>query len=102
MEFRVTDKLSEGVRRQASTQFTFFDGLRFPEDDLMCVPHRSMMRDNRYFEKSLEFHASRSVTGYFASIKTGTQGKNLVGASAKWLVRGFWGGLVVGIDTFTG
>lgn len=68
----------------------------------MCVPHCSMMRDNRYFEKSLEFHAFRSVTGSFASIKTGTQGKNLVGASAKWLVRGFWGDLVVGIDAFTG
>ena len=60
-QFPLANTFVAGVHRQASRPFAFSDGLRISKGDWVCVPHRSMMRDDRYFDNALEFDAFRSV-----------------------------------------
>jgi hypothetical protein len=70
----------DGVRRQALTPFTFSDGLQIPIGDWMCVPHRSMTRDDRYFQDPLDFDGLHFIKSCKPS--------KLTDASEEWLV---WG-----------
>ncbi|KAF2679172.1 cytochrome P450 [Lentithecium fluviatile CBS 122367] len=74
---------STGVRRQALNSFTFRDGLRINRGDWICVPHRSMMRDNSNFIDALTFDG-------FRFLKNGRSARDshMVDASDKWLI---WG-----------
>jgi cytochrome P450 len=72
------------VRRQALQAFTFHDGLRINAGDWVCVPHRSMMRDNDHFADALTFDGRRFLE------KTGSSARTtyMTDCSPKWLV---WG-----------
>lgn len=50
-----------GVRRQALKQFTFSDGLQIRPGEWVCVPHRSLMRDENNFLDALSFNGFRFV-----------------------------------------
>ncbi|KAK8851035.1 cytochrome P450 [Apiospora arundinis] len=79
-----------GIRRKALEPFTFSDGLSVARGEWVCVPHRSMMRDSRFFPNALEFQPFRF---YQPPKKDGGQvfpnrGSFLTDASDSWLV---WG-----------
>ena len=50
-----------GVRRQALKQFTFSDGLEIRRGEWVCVPHRSLMRDENNYPDALRFDGFRFV-----------------------------------------
>ena len=81
-------KYPAGVRRQALTPFTFSDGLHVSPGDWVCVPHRSMMRDSRYFDRPLDFDGSRFFKEASPGLTTGAQQSKLTDVTDKWLV---WG-----------
>ncbi|KAK8107789.1 cytochrome P450 [Apiospora kogelbergensis] len=81
--------LDTGIRRKALEPFTFSDGLSVARGEWVCVPHRSMMRDSRFFPDALEFQPFR----FYQPPKEGGQvfpdrGSFLTDASDSWLV---WG-----------
>ncbi|KAI4210937.1 MAG: hypothetical protein LQ351_006256 [Letrouitia transgressa] len=78
---------STSVRRQALKPFVFTDGLRISAGDWVCIPHRSMMRDNKFVDNALEFDAFRSVNSLLRDCNT-SQRTKLVDTSEDWLV---WG-----------
>lgn len=80
----LTDGCVAGVRRQALRPFTFRDGHSISRGDWVCVPHRSMMRDNDYFADALTFDGARFVRG------TGRSGREsyMADASGQWMI---WG-----------
>ncbi|KAI9707821.1 MAG: hypothetical protein M1820_004426 [Bogoriella megaspora] len=79
---------STGIRRQALQQFTFSDGLKVHKGDWVCVPHRSMMRDDAYFSNALHFNGFRFVQrseqkeNFSANASDGRS--QLVGAEYVW------------------
>jgi cytochrome P450 len=48
-----------GVRRQALKHFTFSDGLEIRRGEWVCVPHRSLMRDENNYPDALRFNGFR-------------------------------------------
>lgn len=85
---RVSAFESTGVRREALTPFTFSDGLKVSTGDWICVPHRSMMRDSRFFSAPLEFNAFRFFSNTVVGGASPCKPSRLVDASDQWLV---WG-----------
>lgn len=77
---------STGVRRQALEDFTFSDGLRIPQGSWVCVPHRAMMRDERYFQQADRFDGRRFLKN-FAS-KEEEEAARLSTRTDSWMV---WG-----------
>ncbi|KAK6860581.1 hypothetical protein PG995_004217 [Apiospora arundinis] len=80
-----------GIRRKALEPFTFSDGLSVARGEWVCVPHRSMMRDSRFFPNALEFQPFR----FYQPPKEDGGGRGfpdrgsfLTDASDSWLV---WG-----------
>lgn len=57
----LTDDCLAGVRRQALKQFTFSDGLQIRQGEWVCVPHRSLMRDENIVPDALCFNGFRYV-----------------------------------------
>ncbi|KAM5452555.1 hypothetical protein MaudCBS49596_003373 [Microsporum audouinii] len=72
---------STGIRRQALQPFTFSDGLHIRKGEWVCVPHRSMMRDEKYFTNAMQFDRLRFLN-------EGRHRHGLTAASRDWLV---WG-----------
>ncbi|KAM5476753.1 hypothetical protein MauCBS54593_000023 [Microsporum audouinii] len=72
---------STGIRRQALQPFTFSDGLHIRKGEWVCVPHRSMMRDEKYFTNAMQFDRLRFLN-------EGRHHHGLTAASRDWLV---WG-----------
>ena len=73
-----------GVRRQALRRFTFRDGLCISRGDWVCVPHRSMMRDDANFVDALTFDGPRFLKDSGRSARD----TYMTDASDKWLI---WG-----------
>ncbi|KAL8746542.1 MAG: hypothetical protein Q9190_001460 [Brigantiaea leucoxantha] len=84
---RLSASESTGIRRQALKPFVFTDGLRISAGDWVCIPHRCMMRDNKFVENASEFDAFRSMNVSLRNCSSSRPTK-LVDASKDWLV---WG-----------
>ncbi|KAF2178175.1 cytochrome P450 [Zopfia rhizophila CBS 207.26] len=75
---------STGVRRQALQTFTPSDGLRINRGEWVCIPHRSMMRDDSNFADALTFDGFRFLKDSGRS----SRDSYTADASDKWLI---WG-----------
>ncbi|ERF69700.1 hypothetical protein EPUS_03692 [Endocarpon pusillum Z07020] len=74
---------STGVRRQALKEFTFSDGLHLRRGDWVCVPHRSLMRDENNFPDALSFHGFRFVGTQHNKDSSNEQDHSSAGIPAK-------------------
>ncbi|KAF2795495.1 cytochrome P450, partial [Melanomma pulvis-pyrius CBS 109.77] len=73
-----------GVRRQALRPVTFWDSLRINCREWVCIPHRSMMRDESNFIDVLLFQGYR----FFKSSVRSARDSYMTDTSDKWLI---WG-----------
>jgi len=64
------------------------DGLRIPKGDWVCVPYRSMMHDDQYFENALHFDGFRFLKPNLECSIAPQGDSKSTDASDGWLV---WG-----------